>query len=77
MPSEQVRFERSASVATLALNRPESRNALDVETVRELSRKLQLAAGDPGVRATRGSRRASLVIDFVATAYRVNLEFFE
>ena len=50
MTSERVRLERCACVATLTLNRPESRNALDAPTVEQLSRLLRQTAADPNVR---------------------------
>ena len=50
MASERVRLERCACVATLTLNRPETRNALDRPTVEQLSRLLRETAADPGVR---------------------------
>ncbi len=50
MPPPRVRLERSDCVATLVLDRPEVRNALDDDTVEELSGKLRELAADPGVR---------------------------
>ena len=50
MPITSVRLERSACVATLVLDRPEVRNALDSATVGELSDKLRVQAEDPEVR---------------------------
>ena len=51
MASERVRLDQCACVATLTLNRPESRNALDAPTVEQLSGLLRQTAADPGVRA--------------------------
>ena len=50
MASERVRLERCACVATLTLNRPEARNALDATTVGRLSGLLRRCAADPQVR---------------------------
>jgi methylglutaconyl-CoA hydratase len=50
MVPERVRLERCACVATLTLNRPESRNALDATTVEQLSSLLRQTAADPDVR---------------------------
>ncbi len=50
MQSERVRLDQAACVATLVLNRPEARNALDPATVDELTGKLRDAAADPAVR---------------------------
>ena len=50
MSVERVRLERSACVATLTLDRPQARNALDAATVEQLSRLLREVGRDPGVR---------------------------
>lgn len=50
MQSERVRLERAACVATLVIDRPEVRNALDAATVDELTAKLRHANTDPDVR---------------------------
>lgn len=50
MFAERVRIDRSACVATLTLDRPESRNALDAATVEQLSSLLRNLGGDPRVR---------------------------
>ncbi len=51
-----VRRDAADGVRTLALNRPGKRNALSAEMVRQLSRSLEDASRDPGVRvvAIRG-----------------------
>ncbi len=46
-----VRYDVADSVATITLDRPESRNRLDAAAMSELVRHLGQAAGDPGVRA--------------------------
>ena len=48
-----MRLERSACVATLVLDRPQVRNALDNDTVEELSDKLRSLAADAGVRVVQ------------------------
>ena len=53
MPTPRVRLERSACVATLVLDRPEVRNALDNDTVEELSEKLRSLAEDSSVRVVQ------------------------
>ena len=53
MSTSRVRLERTACVAKLVLDRPEVRNALDNDTVEELSEKLRLLAGDSGVRVVQ------------------------
>ena len=50
MQPERVRLERAACVATLVLNRPEVRNALDSATVAELTGRLRDLDADPQVR---------------------------
>lgn len=50
MPSSGARLEVSGCVATITLDRPETRNALGAETVDELSRHLRSVAADPAVR---------------------------
>ncbi len=50
MARAKVRATRRNCVLRLTLDRPESRNALDSATVRELSEELRLAARDPRVR---------------------------
>ncbi len=50
MQSESVRLERSACVATLVIDRPQVRNALDAATVDELTAKLRHVDADPVVR---------------------------
>ena len=50
MQPKRVRLEGAACVATLVINRPEARNALDAATVAELTEELQHADADPGVR---------------------------
>ena len=48
--TESVLLEaRSGGVARLTLNRPEKRNALNAELVRELTSAMQRTASDPGV----------------------------
>ncbi len=44
-------YEVEAAIAVLTLNRPERRNALSLELMRELTAALERAAGDNGVRA--------------------------
>lgn len=53
MPYEHVRWERSGCVATVTLNRPESRNALDSVTVGEVSACLRTVASSADVRVMR------------------------
>ena len=48
--SEVLRVERKDGVATLVLNRPDKRNALDSELVAALSEQLMATARDPEVR---------------------------
>ncbi len=50
MPAERVLLVRNSCVATLVLNRPEVRNALDAETVADFTRKLGEVGRDPGTR---------------------------
>ena len=50
MASESVRLQRCACVATLTLDRPEFRNALDSSTVEKLSARLRQVAADTSVR---------------------------
>ena len=50
MSTERVRLDRCNCVATLTLNRPESRNALDGDTVEQLSGHLRQVGADPEVR---------------------------
>jgi enoyl-CoA hydratase/carnithine racemase len=47
----QVVFARDGALAILTLNRPERRNALSLELMRELTEQLRHIAGDPEVRA--------------------------
>lgn len=49
--SSLLLVEQDAAVLTLTLNRPESKNALNPEIVRELNAELQRASRDPAVRA--------------------------
>ncbi len=51
MASCRVLLERAGCVATLVLNRPEARNALDAATVGDLVRGLKDVGSDPSVRA--------------------------
>ena len=53
MPYEHVRLERSRCVATVTLNRPETRNALDAATVGEVSACLRAVAASSDVRVLR------------------------
>ncbi|MFC6283891.1 MULTISPECIES: enoyl-CoA hydratase/isomerase family protein [Polaromonas] len=46
-----VDYSVTAHVATICLNRPERRNAMDIEMRRELGEAAQDAVADPGVRA--------------------------
>lgn len=50
MQTSGARLDRSSCIATITLDRPETRNALDAGTVDELSRHLRSAAADPEVR---------------------------
>ncbi|MCY4594285.1 MAG: enoyl-CoA hydratase-related protein [Bryobacterales bacterium] len=50
MQSAGARLDRSGCVATITLDRPETRNALDAGTVDELSGHLRSIAADPDVR---------------------------
>lgn len=50
MQPERVRLEQRECVASLVLNRPEVRNALDSTTVAELTAKLRLVDADPAIR---------------------------
>ena len=47
---ETVVFSISEGIARISINRPEKRNALSLQTVRELQVALQLAEKDPSVR---------------------------
>lgn len=47
---ERIVYEAADGVATITLNRPEKRNALDARSVEELKRALGDAAADPAVR---------------------------
>lgn len=53
MPYAHVRFERSGCVATVTLNRPETRNSLDSATVGEVSECLRTVAAASDVRVLR------------------------
>lgn len=53
MPYRHVRFDRSGCVATITLNRPETRNALDSATVGEVSECLRTVASSPDVRVLK------------------------
>jgi enoyl-CoA hydratase/carnithine racemase len=46
-----VRTEAAGHVATITLNRPERRNALNYQAYDELERALRAASDDPGIRA--------------------------
>ncbi len=50
-PYETVLFERDAAVATITMNRPERRNALNRALERDLTHALQQVRDDAGVRA--------------------------
>ncbi len=50
MTSEPVRCDVGDSVATITLDRPESRNRLDAEGMASLARHLESTAADPDVR---------------------------
>ncbi len=50
MPTDRVSIDRAGCVATLVLNRPAARNALDPATVSELTDKLRQAELDPAIR---------------------------
>ena len=50
MTEESVKFQVSGAVATITLNRPESRNALTLEMIRELGKAVESCAS-PNVRA--------------------------
>jgi len=47
---EPVLFEKKESVGWLTLNRPESRNALSLELMDDMQKKLNLVAEDPDIR---------------------------
>jgi methylglutaconyl-CoA hydratase len=47
---ERIRYGVEEGIATLTLNRPEKRNALDDQTVAELRRAIAIAEGDDEVR---------------------------
>jgi 2-(1,2-epoxy-1,2-dihydrophenyl)acetyl-CoA isomerase len=47
---EVLRIERAAGVATLTLNRPESRNAIDLPMRKALIEALEAFESDPGIR---------------------------
>src|SRR5262245_19676895 len=49
--SDALLSERDGAVATLVLNRPDRRNPLSLELMRELTAALEELAGDPSVRA--------------------------
>lgn len=49
--SDRVFLEREANVATIAVNRPEKRNAMDVPTRKDLRRVFETVADDDAVRA--------------------------
>ena len=49
--SDALLGERDGPVATLILNRPERRNPLSLELMRELTAALEELAGDPSIRA--------------------------
>jgi methylglutaconyl-CoA hydratase len=71
MSFERIRVENNAAVAGITLNRPEKRNALDAQTVRELKDALCAAQEDADVRVIllRGEGR-----DFCAGADLAQLE---
>lgn len=50
MQAECVRLERSSCIATVVLDRPQVRNALDEAAVKELTRRLGELDADPSVR---------------------------
>ncbi|WP_374380634.1 enoyl-CoA hydratase/isomerase family protein [Dongia sp.] len=50
MPTDLVRLERRETIATLSLNRPEKRNALNIEMWRGLTDALDQAARDADLR---------------------------
>lgn len=50
MSTSRVRIDRAGCVATLVLNRPDARNALDAPTISELTDALRQAGRDPGIR---------------------------
>src|SRR5262247_3646563 len=49
--TDVLRYDHSDHVATVALNRPDAMNALNLELKEALLDALAEAAGDPGVRA--------------------------
>jgi enoyl-CoA hydratase/carnithine racemase len=49
--TERIQLERSGSIATLWLDRPDKRNALDAATMKELATALDEIGGDRTVRA--------------------------
>jgi enoyl-CoA hydratase/carnithine racemase len=51
MSWKNITLEREGPVAVLTLNRPERRNALSLELMRELTRALDQTARDPAIRA--------------------------
>lgn len=71
MTDEVLRYEVAAGVATLLLNRPDKRNALNGELVEALKGAVERAAGDAEVRvvAIRGAGR-----DFCSGADLAELE---
>ena len=50
MSSDLVNFEHSSGIARLTLNRPETRNALNENLIRELLRQLEGNCSDPKIR---------------------------
>jgi 2-(1,2-epoxy-1,2-dihydrophenyl)acetyl-CoA isomerase len=54
--ADSVLYEVDDGLATVTLNRPEARNALDTDTKNELRDSLREAAADPAVRAAAVAR---------------------
>ena len=51
MAGERITVERDGHVLLMGVNRPEKRNAFDLQTIRELAQAYQVLGDDPEVRA--------------------------
>ncbi len=72
MQPDEIQYGVDGPVATIAINRPERRNALNHELLKEIERRLDEAAKDPAVRAIvltgTGEKAFSAGADLAAAA---------